>query len=62
MERRGIQERWLMFKDQLLQAQERSISMFRKLKKDVRRQSCICKKFLTELRHEKPVYKKWKQG
>ena len=59
---RGAQESCLMFRDHLLQAQELCIPTKRMSGKNVRRSAWMNKVFLTKLRQENEVYRRWKQG
>jgi len=58
---RETQDSWLIFRDNLLKAQNLSIVMFRKSSKRGRRPAWISKELLTELKHKKEVQRKWKQ-
>lgn len=62
LERRGIQERWSTFKDQLLQTQEWSTPTCRKLSKEASRdeQGAPDKKKKTKPKHKKETYQRWK--
>lgn len=60
--RRGVQENWLIFKDHFLQAQEQSISLFRKSSRRGRRPTWMNKEHVTAIKQEKKVYRRWKQG
>ncbi|KAK4811175.1 hypothetical protein QYF61_019806 [Mycteria americana] len=62
LEGRGAQESSLIFKDHLLQAQERSIPTNRKSGKNTRRPAWMNKKLLAKLRNKKEAYRGWKQG
>ncbi|KFV02613.1 hypothetical protein N340_00830, partial [Tauraco erythrolophus] len=62
LEGRGAQESWLIFKDHLLQAQERSIPTKRKSGRNTRRPAWMNKELLDQLRHKKKAYRGWKQG
>ncbi|KAK4812684.1 hypothetical protein QYF61_012194 [Mycteria americana] len=59
---RGAQEIWLIFQDQLLQAQERCIPTKRKSGKNARRPAGMNKELLEKLKHKKEAYRGWKQG
>ncbi|GAB0202862.1 hypothetical protein GRJ2_002751800 [Grus japonensis] len=59
---RGAQESWLVFKDHLLQAQERCIPTKRKSNKNSRRPPWMNKELLGKLKHKKKAYRGWKQG
>ncbi|KFW61745.1 hypothetical protein AS28_00352, partial [Pygoscelis adeliae] len=69
-EGRGAQESWVMFKDHLLQAQERCIPTKRKSGKNARRPAWMNKELLDKLKHKKEayrgkkrrVYRLWKKG
>ncbi|GAB0189068.1 mitochondrial enolase superfamily member 1 [Grus japonensis] len=61
-EGRGAQESWLVFKDHLLQAQERCIPTKRKSGKNVRRPAWMNKELLDKVKVRKEAYKGWKQG
>ncbi|KAK4831507.1 hypothetical protein QYF61_018091 [Mycteria americana] len=50
---RGAQESWLIFKDHLLQAQERCIPRKRKSGKNARRPAWVNKELLDKLKHKK---------
>ncbi|KFV05198.1 hypothetical protein N340_02153, partial [Tauraco erythrolophus] len=62
LEGRGAQERWIIFKDHLLQAQEQCIPTNRKLGKNARRPSWMNKELLDQLKSKKLAYRGWKQG
>ena len=62
LEGRGAQESWLIFKDHLLQAQERCIPTKRKSGKNTRRPAWMNKELLDKLKHKKEAYRGWKQG
>ncbi|KFV20591.1 hypothetical protein N340_07832, partial [Tauraco erythrolophus] len=62
LEGRGAQESWLIFKDHLLQAQERCIPTKRKSGRNTRRPAWMNKELLDQLRHKKKAYRGWKQG
>ncbi|KFW68190.1 hypothetical protein AS28_13777, partial [Pygoscelis adeliae] len=62
LEGRGAQESWVMFKDHLLQAQERCIPTKRKSGKNARRPAWKNKELLDKLKHKKEAYRGWKQG
>ncbi|KFW07334.1 hypothetical protein N327_01759, partial [Fulmarus glacialis] len=62
LEGRGPQESWLIFKDYLLQAQERCIPTKRKSGKNTRRPAWMNMELLDKLKHKKEAYRGWKQG
>ncbi|KFV07108.1 hypothetical protein N340_03742, partial [Tauraco erythrolophus] len=62
LEGREAQESWLIFKDHLLQAQERCIPTKRKSGKNTRRPAWMNKELLDQLGHKKKTYRGWKQG
>ncbi|KFV15150.1 hypothetical protein N340_13388, partial [Tauraco erythrolophus] len=62
LEGRGAQNSWLIFKDHLLQAQERCIPRKRKSGRKTRRPACMNKELLNQLGHKKKAYRGWKQG
>ncbi|KFU99993.1 hypothetical protein N340_08025, partial [Tauraco erythrolophus] len=62
LEGRVAQESWLIFKDHLLQAQERCIPTKRKSGRNTRRPAWINKELLDQLGHKKKAYREWKQG
>ncbi|KFU98828.1 hypothetical protein N340_10187, partial [Tauraco erythrolophus] len=62
LEGRGAQESWLIFKDHLLQAQERCIPAKRKSGRNTRRPAWMNKELLDQLGHKKKAYREWKQG
>ncbi|KFP96141.1 hypothetical protein N329_05204, partial [Haliaeetus albicilla] len=62
LEGRGAQESWLIFKDHLLQAQERCIPTKRKSGKNARRPAWINKVLLVKLKHKEKGHRGWKQG
>ncbi|KFW61557.1 hypothetical protein AS28_01374, partial [Pygoscelis adeliae] len=62
LEGRGAQESWVIFKDHLLQAQERCIPTKTKSGKNTRRPAWINKELLHKLQHKKEAYRGWKQG
>ena len=59
LEGRGAQESWLIFKDHLLQAQERCIPTKRKSGKNCRRPAWTNKELAAKLRHRKGLYRRW---
>ncbi|GAB0190944.1 hypothetical protein GRJ2_001559700 [Grus japonensis] len=61
LEGRGAQESWLVFKDHLLQAQERCIPT-KKSGKNARRPVWMNKELLDKLKTKKEGHKGWKQG
>ncbi|KAM9662778.1 uncharacterized protein ACIBXB_015380 [Morphnus guianensis] len=62
LEGRGAQESWLIFKDHLLQVQERCIPTKRKSGKNARRPAWMNKELLDKLKCKKEAYRGWKQG
>ena len=62
MEGRGVQETWSVFKDHLLQAQERCIPKRRKLGKTTRRPARMNKELPAKLEHKKAAHRQWEQG
>ncbi|KFP87718.1 hypothetical protein N310_01981, partial [Acanthisitta chloris] len=63
LEGRGAQECWLIFKDQLLQAQDRCIQTWRKLRKNVRRPLWMNNEVLRKLKgKKKETFRRWKAG
>ncbi|KFW67405.1 hypothetical protein AS28_01846, partial [Pygoscelis adeliae] len=62
LEGRGAQESWVIFKDHLLQAQERFIPTKRKSGKHARTSAWMNKELLDKLKHRKEAYRGWKQG
>ncbi|KFV03752.1 hypothetical protein N340_10407, partial [Tauraco erythrolophus] len=62
LEGREAQESWLIFKDHLLQAQERCIPTKRKTGRKTRRPAWMNKELLDQLRHKKKAYRGLKQG
>ncbi|KGL93213.1 hypothetical protein N301_01878, partial [Charadrius vociferus] len=62
LEGRGAQESWLVFKDHLLQAQERCIPTKRKAGRKARRPAWMNKELLDMLKRKKEAYREWKQG
>ncbi|KAM6092638.1 uncharacterized protein LJ206_005604 [Theristicus caerulescens] len=62
LEGRGAQESWLIFKDHLLQAQERCILIKRKSGKNARRPAWMNKELLDKLKLKKEAYRACKQG
>ncbi|KGL89856.1 hypothetical protein N301_01578, partial [Charadrius vociferus] len=59
---RGAQDSQLIFKDHLLQAQERCIQMKRKSGKTARRPAWMNKELLDKLKQKKEAYREWKEG
>lgn len=62
LERRGAQESWIIFKDHLLPAQERSFLINTKPSKDGRRPPWMNMEPLTQLKHKEAACGKWEQG
>ncbi|KFV12556.1 hypothetical protein N340_13926, partial [Tauraco erythrolophus] len=62
LEGRGAQESWVIFKDHLLQAQERCISKKRKPGRNTRRPVWMNKELLDQLGHKKKASRGWRQG
>ncbi|KFV00772.1 hypothetical protein N340_04752, partial [Tauraco erythrolophus] len=62
LEGKGSQESWFIFKDHLLQAQERSIPTKRKSGRNIRRPAWMNKELLDQCRHKKKAFGGWKQG
>jgi len=58
----GAQESWSVFKDHLLQAQERCIPTKRKSGRNARRPTWMNKELLAKLKQKKEAYRGWKQG
>jgi len=56
------QESWLMFKDHLLQAQEKSIPESRKSGQNACRPAWMNKELLAKFEHKKEACRRWKQG
>ncbi|KFV02207.1 hypothetical protein N340_13570, partial [Tauraco erythrolophus] len=56
------QESWLIFKDYLLQAQERCIPTKRKSSRNTTRPAWMNKELLDQLGHKKKAYRGWKRG
>ncbi|KFV11020.1 hypothetical protein N340_01493, partial [Tauraco erythrolophus] len=61
-EGRREQESWLIFKNHLLQAQERCIPTKRKSGRNTRRPAWMNKELLDQLEPKKKAYRGWKQG
>lgn len=61
LEGRGGQEYWLIFKDHILQDQERCILTRRKLDKNARRPPWMDKKLLSKVKARNEVFRKLKQ-
>ena len=59
---RGIQERWLLFKDHFFHAQDRCIPQSKKSRKGGRRPAWMSKEILAKLRWKRKVHGKWKEG
>ncbi|GAB0187084.1 alpha-actinin-2 [Grus japonensis] len=57
----GAQESCLVFKDHLIQAQERCIPTKRKSSKNTRRPEWMNRELLGNLKHKKEAYRGWKQ-
>ncbi|GAB0204644.1 mitochondrial enolase superfamily member 1 [Grus japonensis] len=62
LEGRGAQDSWLIFKDHLLQAQERCIPTKTKLSKTTKRPPWMNKELLGKVKLKKEAYRGWKQG
>jgi len=62
LEGRGAQDSWSVFKDHLLQAQERCIPTGRKSGRNARRPMWMNKELLAKLKQKKEAYRGWKQG
>ncbi|KAM4642928.1 uncharacterized protein AAGF69_015296 isoform 1-T2 [Amazona ochrocephala] len=62
LEGRGAQDCWLIFKDHLLQAQERCAPTRRKCSWRAGRPPSMDKELLSKIRRKKEAYKRWKQG
>jgi len=62
LDERGTQERWLIFKDHLLQAQERSIPVNNKPGKNAKRPAWMNKELLEKLKCKKRAHREQKQG
>ncbi|KGL90612.1 hypothetical protein N301_11197, partial [Charadrius vociferus] len=62
LEGRGAQERWLIFKDHLLQAQERCVPTKREAGRKARKPAWMNKELLDMTRRKKEAYREWKQG
>lgn len=62
MKGKGAQESWLIFKENLLRAQDQTILLYRKTGNSGRRPAWLSQEILNELKHtKKGVYKEWKQ-
>lgn len=61
LERRGVQETWLVFKEHLLQSQEWFMPISRKSNKGGRRPTPKTKMLLTKLKCKNEAYKRWQQ-
>ncbi|MCQ4021238.1 hypothetical protein FK520_26920, partial [Klebsiella pneumoniae] len=62
LEGRGAQESWSIFKEHLLQAQQRCIPMKNKSGKKARRPAWMSKELLDQLKVKKEAYRGWKWG
>ncbi|GAB0203482.1 hypothetical protein GRJ2_002813800 [Grus japonensis] len=62
LEGRGAQDSWLVFKGQLLQAQERCIPTKSKSSKSTKRPPWMNKELLGKVKQKKEAYRRWKQG
>ncbi|GAB0205898.1 mitochondrial enolase superfamily member 1 [Grus japonensis] len=62
LEGRGAQDSWLIFKGQLLQAQERCIPTKRKSGENTKRPPWMNKELLGKVKQKKEAYRGWKQG
>jgi len=62
LERRGIQESWLLFKHHFLHAQNWCISMSKKSRKGGRRPAWVSKEVLAKPKWKKNIYGTWKEG
>ncbi|CAM4534308.1 unnamed protein product [Caretta caretta] len=62
MRGKGVQERWLYFKESLLRSQGQTIPMCRKNSKYGRRPAWLNSEILADLKYKKEAYKKWKIG
>ncbi|KFV01565.1 hypothetical protein N340_02895, partial [Tauraco erythrolophus] len=62
LEGKGAQGSWLIFKDHLLQAQERCTPTKRKSGRNTRRPAWMNEELLDQLGHKKKAYRGWKQG
>lgn len=60
--RAEAQKSWLIFKDNLLRAQEQSTAMLRQLGKCGRRPEWMNMELLSELKYKKEAYRRWKLG
>ena len=58
---KGTKDSWLIFRDDLVRAQERSIAMYRKSNKRSRSPAWMNMELLPELKHRKEVHRRWKQ-
>lgn len=61
LQRREIQDNWLIFKDYVLQTREQSISMKQSQAK-VQEPAWMNSEILTKSKHKKEWFKRWKQG
>ncbi|KGL98476.1 hypothetical protein N301_04641, partial [Charadrius vociferus] len=59
---RGAQESWSIFKDRLLQAQDRCIPTKRKAGRKARKPVWVNKELLDMTKRKKGAYREWKQG
>lgn len=62
LETREVHESWMIFKDQLLQAQEWSILMSSKWSRGDWRCLQMNKQLLIKLKHKRERYRRWKQS
>jgi len=62
LEGRGAHESWSVFKDHVLQAQERCIPTKRKSGRNTRRPTWMNKELLAKLKQRKEAYRGWKQN
>jgi len=62
LEGRGAQESWSVFKDHLLQSQERCIPTKRRSGRNARRSTWMNKELLAKLWQKKEAYRGWNQG
>ena len=59
---KGVQESWLLFKKEVLKAQEQAVPLSCKMSQRGRRPAWMNRELLLRLREKKRIYRLWKEG
>ena len=62
LESKGVQDGWLLFKKEVLKAQEQAVPLSRKMSRRGRRPAWMNRELFLRLREKKRIYLLWKKG